>query len=44
MERDIVTALDVANATGQSVESVARGWHKIGENQKEVEAENSDPQ
>ncbi|WP_179204616.1 hypothetical protein [Halobacterium hubeiense] len=39
MERNIVTAQDVADATGESVESVAREWHDIAEDQKETEEE-----
>ena len=27
----VVTAEDVADATGQSIETVARGWHKLAE-------------
>lgn len=39
MDRQIVTAQDVAEATGQSVETVARDWHDIGVDQREIEAE-----
>lgn len=42
MKDDIVTAEDVAEATGRSVESVARAWHDIANDQREVEAEAED--
>jgi hypothetical protein len=41
MKQDIVTAQDVAEATDQSVESVARDWHDIGNDQNRVQAEES---
>ncbi|WP_161606902.1 hypothetical protein [Natronolimnohabitans innermongolicus] len=41
MKRNIVTAQDVAEATGQSIESVARDWHDIATDQSEIEAEGS---
>lgn len=34
----VVTAKEVADATGQSIETVARGWHELAEEQ--VDAEN----
>jgi hypothetical protein len=37
MKRNIVTAQDVADATGEPVESIAREWHDIAEDQKETE-------
>ena len=33
----VVTAEDVADATGQSIETVARGWHKLAEEQVDTE-------
>jgi|AntDeeMetageno50_2_1112565.scaffolds.fasta_scaffold15607_1 hypothetical protein len=39
MKDNIVTADDVAEATGRSVESVARAWHDIASDQHMVEAE-----
>lgn len=35
--KHIVTAEDVADATGQAVETVARGWHELAEGQGETE-------
>lgn len=42
MQQRIVTADDVAEATGQSVESVARSWHDIANDQRQVKAESSE--
>ena len=33
----VVTAEDVADATGQSIETVARGWHELAEEQVDTE-------
>jgi hypothetical protein len=41
MDRQIVTAQDVAEATGQSIETVAREWREIGVDQREIEAEDA---
>ncbi|MFC7070599.1 hypothetical protein ACFQL9_13175 [Halobaculum lipolyticum] len=43
----ITSAEDVAEATGQSIETVARGWHEMakeqpGETDTESESESSD--
>ncbi|MFC7042861.1 hypothetical protein [Halonotius sp. GCM10025705] len=42
MKQRIVTADDVAKATGQSVESVARSWHDIADDQRQVKTESSE--
>jgi hypothetical protein len=39
MPDHIVTAEEVAEATGQSLESVARSWHEIGKDQPLPESE-----
>jgi hypothetical protein len=33
----VVTAEDVADATGRSIETVARGWHKLSTEQVDTE-------
>ena len=33
----VVTAEDVADATDQSIETVARGWHELSEEQVDTE-------
>ena len=33
----VVTAEDVADATDQSIETVARGWHELAEKQVDTE-------
>lgn len=33
----VVTAKNVADATGQSIETVARGWHELAEEQVDTE-------
>jgi len=33
----VVTAENVADATGQSIETVARGWHELAEEQVDTE-------
>mgnify|MGYP002762451584 CR=1 FL=1 len=38
----VVTAKDVADATGQSVETVARGWHELAEEQVDAEESESE--
>jgi len=42
MKDRIVTADDVAKATGETVESVARSWHDIGDDQRQIKAEASE--
>lgn len=42
MKQRIVTADDVAEATEQSVESVAQSWHNIGDDQRQVKAASSE--
>jgi hypothetical protein len=39
----VVTAEDVADATGQSIETVARGWHELAEEQVDTEESESEP-
>ena len=38
----VVTAEDVADATGQSIETVARGWHELAEEQVDTEGSESE--
>jgi hypothetical protein len=38
----VVTAEDVADATGQSIETVARGWHELAEDQVDIEESESE--
>ena len=39
----VVTATDVANATGQSLETVARGWHALAtDGAEDPESESTD--
>lgn len=38
----VVTAEDVADATGQSIETVARGWHELAEEQVDTEDSESE--
>ncbi|ERG93016.1 MAG: hypothetical protein J07HQW1_03069 [Haloquadratum walsbyi J07HQW1] len=38
----VVTAEDVADATDQSVEMVARGWHELAEEQVDTEESESE--
>jgi len=35
--KHLVTAADIADATDQSVEAVARGWHQLAEWQAEIQ-------
>jgi len=39
MKQRIVTADDVAEVTGQSIESVARSWHRIAKDQRQIKNE-----
>lgn len=36
MKENIVTAEDVAEASGRSLHSVARSWHEIAKDQEEI--------
>jgi len=38
----VVTAEVVADATGQSIETVARGWHELAEEQVDTEESESE--
>ncbi|WP_154020471.1 hypothetical protein [Halorubrum halophilum] len=38
----VVTAEDVADATGQSIETVARVWHELAEEQVDTEESESE--
>lgn len=42
VKNNIVTADDVAEATGRSVEAVARAWHDIASDQREIASESDE--